>query len=170
MRNGHYIILYVIKLRTMINKDTSQKLMSSKLLLLILSTVTLISIVSIPNSVFAQGTTESDAVASEEASSKDPITLINEIRGLLTQANNQYVAGDQVGAAETVRVAYLDHYEFLEGPLAALDPTLMEATEILIREDLVAAMENNSSVAVVQDLLNTINTNLDKAELLFQQA
>lgn len=112
MRNGHYIILYVIKLRTMINKDTSQKLMSSKLLLLILSTVTLISIVSIPNSVFAQGTTESDAVASEEASSKDPITLINEIRGLLTQANNQYVAGDQVGAAETVRVAYLDHYEF----------------------------------------------------------
>ncbi len=145
-------------------------LMSSKTLLLILSTITLTSIVAIPNSAFAQGITESTAVASEEASSKDPITLINEIRDLLTQANNQYVAGDHVSAAETVRIAYLDHYEFLEGPLAALDPALMEATEILIREDLVAAMESNSSVAVVQDLINTINTNLDQAELLFQQA
>ncbi len=162
--------MYVRNFSTMTNQNTSQTLLSSKILLLVLSTVTLISIVALPNSVFAQGTTESDAAASEESSSKDPITLINEIRTLLTQANDQYVAGDHAGAAETVRTAYLDHYEFLEGPLAALDPALMETTEILIREDLVTAMENNSSVTVVQDLINTINTNLDQAELLFQQA
>jgi hypothetical protein len=118
-----------------------------------------------PNAVFAQ---ESDAAAAE-ADTRTPIAIINEIRTLLTQANNQYVAQDFVGAEATVQTAYLDHYEFLEGPLAALNPTLMEATELLIREDLVTAIQERAQATEIQNLINTINGNLDQAEVLFQQ-
>ena len=36
-------------------------------------------------------------VAVAESDSRDPIAIINEIRTLLTQANNQYAAQDFVG-------------------------------------------------------------------------
>ncbi len=43
----------------------------------------------------------------------------------------------------------------------------MEATEILLREDLKNAIESKSGTAEVQQLIRTINNNLDKAEALF---
>jgi hypothetical protein len=115
-----------------------------------------------------QGFVESEAASSEE-SNADPITLINQIRTLLTQASDQYTAQDFVGAGATVQTAYLDHYEFLEGPLAALNPGLMESTELLIREDLIDAIQDRESVELIQAMVTVINYNLDKAELLFQQ-
>jgi hypothetical protein len=128
------------------------------------SAVTLLFMAS-PASVFAQ---ESDA-ATAESDSRYPIAIINEIRTLITQANNQYAAQDFVGAEASVQTAYLDHYEFLEGPLAALDPELMEATEILIRETLIGAIQDRAPLTEVQNLINNVNTNLDQAEVLFQQ-
>ena len=128
------------------------------------SAVTLLFMAS-PASVFAQ---ESDA-ASAESDSRDPIAIINEIRTLITQANNQYAAQDFVGAEASVQTAYLDHYEFLEGPLAALDPELMEATEILIRETLIGAIQDRAPLTEIQNLITNVNTNLDQAEVLFQQ-
>jgi len=135
------------------------------LFVMMFSAVTLLFMAS-PTSVFAQG--ESEA-ASAESDSRDPIAIINEIRTLITQANNQYAAQDFVGAEATVQTAYLDHYEFLEGPLAALDPELMEATEILIRETLIGAIQDRAPLTEVQNLINNVNTNLDQAEVLFQQ-
>lgn len=132
--------------------------------LMMITAVSLLFLAS-PASVLAQ---ESDAAATE-TDSRDPITIINDIRTLLTQANDQYVAQNFTGAAATVQTAYLDHYEYLEGPLAALNPELMEATELLIREDLATAIDQRASVTQVQDLINTINNNLDQAEVLFQQ-
>jgi hypothetical protein len=130
-------------------------------------TVTAVSLLFLasPNSVFAQ---ESDAAAAE-TDTRTPIAIINEIRTLLTQANNQYAAQDFVAAEATVQTAYLDHYEFLEGPLAALNPQLMEATELLIREDLITAIQERAPVTEIQNLINTITGNLDQAEVLFQQ-
>ena len=126
--------------------------------------VTLLFMAS-PSSIYAQ---ESEA-ATAESDSRAPIAIINEIRTLLTQANNQYAAQDFVGAEASVQTAYLDHYEFLEGPLAALDPELMEATEILIRETLIGAIQDRAPLSEVQSLMNNITTNLDQAEVLFQQ-
>ena len=134
------------------------------LFVMMFSAVTLLFMAS-PASVFAQ---ESDA-ATAESDSRDPIAIINEIRTLITQANNQYAAQDFVGAEASVQTAYLDHYEFLEGPLAALDPELMEATEILIRETLIGAIQDRAPLTEVQNLINNVNTNLDQAEVLFQQ-
>ncbi len=134
------------------------------LFILMVSAVSLVFMTS-PNSVFAQ---ESDAAATE-TDSRDPIAIINEIRSLLTQANNQYAAEDFVGAEASVQTAYLDNYEFLEGPLAALNPQLMEATELLIREDLIGAIQDRAPVTEIQNKINTINGNLDQAEVLLQQ-
>ena len=136
------------------------------LFILMVSAVSLMFMTS-PNSVFAQ---ESDAaVAESDGQTRNPIAIINEIRTLLTQANNQYAAQDFVGAEASVQTAYLDNFEFLEGPLAALNPTLMEATELLIREDLISAIQDRAPLTEIQNLINTINGNLDQAEVLFQQ-
>ena len=145
-------------------ENTISKNKLRTLFVMMFSAVTLLFMAS-PASVFAQ---ESEA-ATAESTSREPIAIINEIRTLLSQANNQYTAGDFVGAEQTVQTAYLDHYEFLEGPLAAVNPELMEATEILIREDLVSAIQERAPAAEIQNLINTVNTNLDQAEVLFQQ-
>ena len=99
---------------------------------------------------------------------RDPITIINDIRSLLTQANTTYVNQNFTGAEELVRTAYLDHYEFLEVPLGVFNPGLMESTELLLREDLISAIQQRASVSDVQSLMTTINNNLNEAELLFQ--
>ena len=145
-------------------ENTISKNKLGTLFVMMFSAVTLLFMAS-PASVFAQ---ESDA-ASAESDSRDPIAIINEIRTLITQANNQYAAQDFVGAEASVQTAYLDHYEFLEGPLAALDPELMEATEILIRETLIGAIQDRAPLTEIQNLITNVNTNLDQAEVLFQQ-
>jgi hypothetical protein len=85
------------------------------------------------NPVFAQGTTESDAAAGEEAqSTSEPTELISTIQSLLNQAVVEYGNQNFTGAADLAQIAYLDNY--LEAPLAQLNPALMKATEIMIRE------------------------------------
>ena len=109
------------------------------------------------NSAFAQGTTESDAAAGEEAqSTSDPLELISTIQSLLNQAVAEYGNQNFTGAAELAQIAqiaYLDNYEYLEAPLGQLDPALMEATEIMIREDMqnqecLIAICNNWSISL----------------------
>lgn len=146
------------------NQNTISKTKIGTLFMMMITAVTLLFMAS-PASVYAQ---ESEAATAESAS-REPIAIINEIRTLMTQANNQYAAQDFVGAEASVQTAYLDHYEFLEGPLAALDPELMEATEILIRETLIGAIQDRAPLTEVQSLINNVNTNLDQAEVLFQQ-
>lgn len=147
------------------NSNPLAKFKFSTIFVFMISAVTLL-ITASPSIVFGQIESES---ATAEEDSRAPIAIINEIRNLLTQANNQYAAQDFVAAEQTVRTAYLDHYEFLEGPLAALNPELMEATELLIREDLISAIQERAPVSEIQNLINTINNNLDQAEVLFQQ-
>jgi hypothetical protein len=147
------------------NENRIDKTKLSTMFIMMITAITLLFMAS-PSSVYAQG---ESVAASTESDSRDPIDIINEIRTLITQANNQYAAQDFVGAESSVQTAYLDHYEFLEGPLAALDPELMEATEILIRETLIGAIQDRAPLTEVQNLINNVNTNLDRAEVLFQQ-
>lgn len=86
------------------------------------------------NPVFAQGTTESDAAGEEAQSTSEPTELISTIQSLLNQAVVEDGNQNFTGAADLVQIAYLDNYEYLEAPLAQLNPALMEATEIMIRE------------------------------------
>jgi hypothetical protein len=118
--------------------------------------------------VFAQGTTESDAASAEEAqSASEPIELISTIQSLLNQAAVEYGIQNFTGAAELAQIAYLDNFEYLEAPLGQLDPALMEATEILIREDMQNAIETRVPHSELQQLVNTIDGNLISAQQLF---
>jgi hypothetical protein len=120
------------------------------------------------NSAFAQGTTESDAAAGEAAqSASDPLELISTIKSLMNQAVIEYGNQNFTGAADLAQIAYLDNYEYLEAPLGQLDPVLMEATEIMIREDMQNAIESRVPAGELQQLVNTIDGNLSTTQQLF---
>ena len=77
----------------------------------------------------------------------DPVAIISEIRNLLNQA-------------------YLDHFEFIEDPIAERDEALMENTEIILREELRQLIQDRVSLEQIQQHIDKINSNLDQAEQL----
>lgn len=64
------------------------------------------------------------------------LQYIDEIERLLNEAKIAYRNGDSSTAFDLATEAYLDNYEFVEAPLAELDPELMVKIEIAMREDL----------------------------------
>lgn len=73
----------------------------------------------------------------EETEETDLLTYVENIRNLLNQIKVKYAEGDKDTALSLATKAYLDNYEFLEGPLIELDQKeLMEEVEIMLREDL----------------------------------
>jgi hypothetical protein len=100
----------------------------------------------------------------DEESQREPAELISSIRGLLNQTMIEYNNQNYTGAADLADVAYIDNFEFLEAPLAEEDETLMEETEIILREDLSGLIEERVPSAQVQQLINDINQRLDQAE------
>jgi hypothetical protein len=96
-------------------------------------------------------------------SQREPAELISTIRGLLNQTIIEYNQ-NYIGAADLADVAYIDNFEFLDAPLAEEDETLMEETEIILREDLSGLIEERAPSAQVQELMNDINQRLDQAE------
>jgi len=158
---------YIVEIMQHVLRKNINSSNRSDIFFLVIVTAIILLFMASPNLVLGQeGETNS---TSNEETRKDPITLINEVRTLLNQTSNQYVDQDFDGAEETARIAYLEHYEYLEDPLDALDHELKETTEILMREDLIKAIEDRAEVSVVQDLINAININLDQAEVLFQK-
>ena len=73
------------------------------------------------------------------------------------------------GQAETLAIqAYLDNYEFLEPALAEHDHGLMTTTEAMLREELRQLIMDRVPFAEIQEKIDTINENLDRAEELLQ--
>jgi hypothetical protein len=99
-----------------------------------------------------------------EDSQREPAELISTIRSLLNQTMIEYNNQNYTGAADLADVAYIDNFEFLEAPLAEENETLMEETEIILREDLSGLIEERVSSSQVQQLINDINQRLDQAE------
>lgn len=62
--------------------------------------------------------------------------------------------------------AYLENYEFIEAPLAEQNETLMEETEVKLREELRDLVKDDGKETDVQLLVEIINTNLNQADLL----
>lgn len=103
---------------------------------------------------------ESDA---EERNLGEKIT---EIRSLLNQTIIEYQNKNSSGASALVEEAYLENYEFIEAPLAEQNETLMEETEVMLREQLRDLVKSDGVEADVQSLLQKINSNLDQADKL----
>lgn len=100
------------------------------------------------------------------AEERNPGEIITEIRSLLNQTIIEYQNKNSSGASALVEEAYLENYEFIEAPLAEQNETLMEETEVMLREQLRDLVKSDSVEADIQALLQKINSNLDQADKL----
>lgn len=101
-----------------------------------------------------------------DAEEKSPGDIITNIRSLLNQTTVEYQNKNFSGASALVEEAYLENYEFIEAPLAEQNETLMEETEVMLREELRDLVANDGTETDVQMLVEKINSNLNQAELL----
>ena len=92
--------------------------------------------------------------------------IISEIRSLLNQTVEAYRQQNYAEAEALATTAYLDNFEFIEAPLAEKDEALMENTEVMLREQLRQLIQNKVSLEEVQQHIDKIKINLDKAEKL----
>ena len=102
----------------------------------------------------------------DDVNEKSPTEIITNIRSLLNQTIAEYQNKNFSGASGLVEEAYLENYEFLEAPLAVQNETLMEETEVKLREELRELVKDDGKETDVQLLVEKINTNLNKADLL----
>jgi hypothetical protein len=96
--------------------------------------------------------------------------IISKIRSLLNQTVEVYNQQNYAEAEALATTAYLDNFEFIEAPLAEKDPELMGNTEVMLREQLRQFIQNRVSVEEIQQHIDKINSNLDKAEGLLAGA
>lgn len=101
-----------------------------------------------------------------DAEERNPGEIISEIRSLLNQTIIEYQNKNSSGASALVEEAYLENYEFIEAALAEQNETLMEETELMLREQLRDLVKSDSVEADIQALLQKINSNLDQADQL----
>lgn len=100
------------------------------------------------------------------STSGDTSAFIPEIRNLLNQTLDEY-KNQNYDQADTLAIqAYLDNYEFIEAPLAEQNKTLMETTELMLREDLRQLIQTHAPLEQIQEHIDKINSNLNQAEEL----
>jgi hypothetical protein len=92
--------------------------------------------------------------------------IITEIRSLLNQTVAAYQQQNHAEAEALATTAYLDNFEFIEAPLAEKDEALMVNTEVMLREQLRQLIQNQVPVEQLQQHIEKINDNLDRAEQL----
>jgi hypothetical protein len=107
-----------------------------------------------------------EAGAEEE---QDPVAIINKIKSMLNQVLTAYKAQNYPEAESIAIGAYLENYEFIEEPIAQHDQQLMEQTEIMLREELRQMIKDRAPMEQIQQHVDKINANLDKAATLLQQ-
>jgi hypothetical protein len=90
--------------------------------------------------------------------------IISEIRSLLNQTADAYKQQNYAEAEAFATTAYLDNFEFIEAPLAEKDEALMENTELMLREQLRQLIQNQVPTEELQQHIDKITINLDKAE------
>jgi hypothetical protein len=102
------------------------------------------------------------------AEDQDPVTIINNIKSLLTQLIAEYRSQNYQGAESIAIEAYLENYEFIEAPIAQHDQQLMEQTEVMLREELRQMITDRVPIEQVEQHIAMINANLDRATELLQ--
>ena len=96
----------------------------------------------------------------------DVIQYIDKIEMLLNQAKQEYRQGNTQIAFDLVSEAYLDNYEFVEGPLGEVDEELMEKIEVNMREELRSMIQSNSPVSEVDAQIDMILSDLESARMV----
>ena len=104
-----------------------------------------------------RGETEGDITSSE---------IITELKNQLNQTLDAYEQQNYTHAREFAVKAYLENFEKIEADIEQYDKTLLEETELLLRENLTSSIDNRVPIEQIQDNINRINANLDTAEQL----
>ncbi|MES2209409.1 MAG: hypothetical protein V4515_04400 [Chloroflexota bacterium] len=86
----------------------------------------------------------------------------------LDQALAALEAGDAVKAEQLAGDAYLEHFEYVEGPLEARNAELTKTLEDLIRDELRNAIKAGKSVAEVTVLVDQAKAGLERAAALLR--
>jgi hypothetical protein len=116
------------------------------------------------------GLSESQLTGEESGTEEqDPVAIINNIKSLLTQLIAEYRAENYQGAESIATEAYLENYEFIEAPLAQRDQQLMEQTEVMLREELRQMITQRSPIEQIEQHIDMINANLDRATQILSQ-
>ncbi len=111
------------------------------------------------------GVGESAGTAMDEGARLD--AYVATIRQLLEDARAEYRAGNNDLALSYVTKAYLDNYEFLEGPLVeAGERELMIEVEELMREELRTMIRNGEPVADVEAQIDLIQERMDTVAVI----
>jgi hypothetical protein len=103
----------------------------------------------------------------EKETQRQPVQIIEDIQILFNKILYEYKAQNYTGAEELATITYLENYEYIEAPLGKKNKALMEETEIMLREDLRTAIGDKVPLEEIEQLINNINGNLDRAKLLF---
>ena len=138
----------------------------SKLAVTVLSFAGLLIIASMGPSTLIDNTIATEITFAQQ---QTPTEIISTIKTLLNQTINEYKNQNFTGAQNLASSAYLDNFEFIEAPLEKHDKALKENTEIMLREQLRQSIKDKLPVESVQELVNKINDNLNKAEQLLAQ-
>ena len=85
------------------------------------------------------------------------------IKNLLSKVNNVIrTNSDYTSAEKYATTAYLDNFEYIEGPLEKVDPNLKNNIELMMREELRELIKNKQQSEIIV-LLPNITNNLSKA-------
>ncbi len=94
----------------------------------------------------------------------DVLEYFDEIERLLNEAKTAYQNGNTQMAFDLVTEAYLDNYEFIEGPLGEVDSDLMFKIEIDMRQNLRDMIKSNESPDKVGAQIDMILSDLSQAK------
>jgi predicted secreted protein with PEFG-CTERM motif len=94
----------------------------------------------------------------------DILEYFDEIERLLNESKTAYRSGDTQRSFDLVTKAYLDNYEFVEGPLGEVDPELVLKIEIDMRENLRNMIKSNESLDKVDAQIDMILDDLAQAK------
>jgi|CXWL01.1.fsa_nt_gi predicted secreted protein with PEFG-CTERM motif len=94
----------------------------------------------------------------------DILEYFDEIERLLNEAKTAYRSGNAQMAFDLVTQAYLDNYEFVEGPLGEVDSELVLKIEIDMRENLRDMIKSNESSDKVDAQIDMILSDLAQAK------
>ena len=110
---------------------------------------------------------EIDEITGVEEEGDGLSNYVETIQTLLADAKSEYQGGNADLALSYVTKAYLDNYEFLEGPLVeAGERELMEEVEILMREELRSMIRNGAPVSEVNEQIDLILLKMETVEVI----
>ncbi|MGI0031969.1 MAG: hypothetical protein ACRD97_01705 [Nitrososphaeraceae archaeon] len=101
-----------------------------------------------------------------DTTERDPIRIISDMRSLLSQIQSEYENQNYTGASILADDVYLENYELIEVPLKKQNDTLMQETELMLREELRDLVKTRDNITGVLQLIDRINSNLDDADTL----